>query len=265
MSATRVAIAGCTGRMGTTLLRLAGADPRFEIVAAVSEPGDARCGHDAGLVAGVAALGVAVGTTVPSACDVLIEFTSPAGCMAWTQWCADHRVALVSGTTGLSEAQHARLREAGQHIPLVWSPNMSTGVNLMLTVVEDLAGRLDEMWDVEICETHHRRKMDAPSGTAGALLDAVCRARGHSSVDAAIHGRQGACGPRRRGEIGVHALRMGAIVGEHEVHFTTDDESLTIRHRAFARDAFAAGALRAARWVAGRPAGLYGMRDVLFG
>ena len=251
MSATRVAIAGCTGRMGTTLLRLAGADPRFEVVAAISEPGDLRCGQDAGVAAGVAPLGVAVGTTVPSACDVLIEFTSPAGCTAWTQW--------------LSDEQHAQLREAGRHIPVVWSPNMSTGVNLMLAVVQDLAARLDEMWDVEICETHHRRKMDAPSGTAGALLDAVCRARGHSSTDAAVHGRRGACGPRRRGEIGMHAIRMGAIVGEHEVHFTADDESLTIRHRAFARDAFASGALRAARWVVGRPPGLYGMRDVLFG
>jgi 4-hydroxy-tetrahydrodipicolinate reductase len=141
---------------------------------------------------------------------------------------------------------------------------MSTGVNLLLALVAELAAKLDHEWDVEICETHHRHKVDAPSGTARALLDAICRARGQSPDDAAIYGRGGDVGPRPAGQIGVHAVRMGAIVGEHEVHFTSAAESLTLRHRAFSRDAFAEGALRAARWVQARPPGLYTMRDVLF-
>lgn len=265
MSVTRLAIAGCTGRMGQALLRKACGDPQFQVVAAVTEAGDARRGQDAGRIAGLEPLGLEVGTEVSAPCDVLVEFTTPAGCGAWVRWCAARGIPLVSGTTGLTDDQHALLYDAGQRIPLVWSPNMSTGINLMLAVVADLAARLDAAWDVEICETHHRHKVDAPSGTAGALRDAVCRARGCDPVTTATYGRQGLCGPRRAGEVGMHALRLGAVVGEHEVHFAADEESLTIRHRAFSRDTFAAGALRAARWVVGRPAGLYGMRDVLFG
>lgn len=260
-----LAIAGCTGRMGRALIRLAAADPDFEIVAAATVPDDPLLGQDAGSVAGLGPINVAIRADVGRRCEALVEFTTPAGCQTWSGWCAGAGVPLVSGTTGLDQAQRDALHSAAARTPIVWAPNMSVGVNLMLAVAADLAARLDDDWDVEICETHHRRKVDAPSGTARALLEAICQARGCQPKQTAIHGREGQCGPRPRGQIGVHAVRMGEIVGEHEVHFTCDAESVTLRHRALARDTFAAGALRAARWLVGRPPGLYSMRDVLFG
>lgn len=263
MNPLRVVIAGCTGQMGRALLRLAGSDPAFEVVAAITVAGDLRLGADAGRVAGVDPLNVPITTEIRVPCDGLIEFTSLAGCEAWARWCAAQNVPLVSGTTGLRESQRAALRAAAQQIPIVWAANMSIGINLLLDILSGLAGRLDATWDVEISEVHHRRKTDAPSGTARALLEEICRARGQRPADVAVYGREGDCGPRPTGQIGMHALRMGAIIGEHEVHFTSDAESLTLRHRAFSRDTFAAGALRALRWLQGRAPGLYSMRDVL--
>lgn len=263
MSVLRLAIAGCTGRMGQALIRLAAADGAFQIVAAVTVPGDPRLGQDAGQASGLDPLGVNISAHIDGPCDVVVEFTTAAGCQTWIAWCTAHRVPLVSGTTGLSAAQHAAMRDAARHVPIVWAPNMSVGITLLHGIVAELAGKLDITWDVEICETHHRRKTDAPSGTAHALLEAVCQARGQSADNVAVFGREGRCGPRPTGQIGMHALRMGAIVGEHEVHFTNDEESLTLRHRAFTRDTFAAGALRAARWLLDRGPGLYDMSDVL--
>ncbi len=263
MTPLRLAIVGCTGRMGRALIELADRDPTLAVVAAVTVPGDPCLGQDAGQMVGSTPLGVPVGTDVPVPCDALIEFTTPAGCQTWANWCASHDVPLVSGTTGLDQTQQATLRSAAERIPVLWSPNMSVGVNLMLATTAELAARLDDTWDVEICETHHRDKVDAPSGTARALLEAVGRARGQDIDQVAVHGRSGRCGPRPAGQIGVHALRMGGFVGEHEVHFSSPAESLTLRHRAFSRQTFAAGALRAARWLQGRPPGLYTMTDVL--
>jgi 4-hydroxy-tetrahydrodipicolinate reductase len=263
MSVLRVAIAGCTGQMGRTLIRLAASDPTYLVVGAATIPGDLRLAEDAGRMAGVEPLNVPVTTELNAPCDALLEFTSLAGCETWAHWCAAHAVPLVSGTTGLGPTQQAALRAAAERIPIVWAPNMSIGVNLLLKLVADVAGKLDLTWDAEIAETHHRRKADAPSGTAQALLQEICRVRDQQPDDVTVYGREGQIGPRPAGQIGVHALRMGAIVGEHEVHFTSDAESLTLRHRAFSRDTFAAGALRAARWLQGRPAGLYNMRDVL--
>lgn len=263
MKPLRLAVAGATGRTGRTVVQLAARDPAFTIAAAVAAPSDPQLGQDAGPVAGITPLSVAVTADIAVPCDVLIEFTLPAGCAAWAHWCAARAIPLVSGTTGLDQTQQATLHAAARRTAVLWAPNMSVGVNLLMTLVADLAHRLDTDWDVEICETHHRHKLDAPSGTARTLVDAVCAARHATAADKAIHGRSGTCGPRKPGEVGVHALRMGEFVGEHEVHFTSPTESLTLRHRAFARDAFAAGALRAARWLHGRPPGLYTMRDAL--
>lgn len=265
MDPLRLAIAGCTGRMGQTLMRLIHADPRFELVGAATATEDQQLGADAGGMAGIGDVGVPVEANLDVDCDALIEFTLPDGPGEWATWCGDRGVALISGTTGLSDADWSALRQASESIPIVWAPNMSVGVNLMLALVEDLARKLDEAWDIEILEAHHRRKIDAPSGTARALLEAVCEGRGLDPQDAAVHGRAGRCGPRDARQIGVHALRMGSIVGEHEVHFSCDAEALTLRHRAFSRETFATGALRAALWLRGRSPGLYTMRDVLFG
>ncbi len=263
MSPLRLAIAGATGRMGRELVRLAAADPTLRLVAAATSTGDPHMGHDAGRVAGIDDLGVPITPDIPADCDVLIEFTLPAGATQWARWCAQRTAALVSGTTGLDDAQLAELRRAAERIPIVHAPNLSLGANLLTGLVRNLAARLGSDWDIEIIETHHRRKLDAPSGTARALLAAAADGRG-IAPDAAVFGRQGDVGPRPPGQIGVHAVRMGAIVGEHEVHFTSEHESLTLRHRAFSRTAFAVGALQAAQWICGRAPGLYGMRDVLF-
>ena len=264
MSRLRIAIVGCTGRMGQTLVRLATVDPALELVAGVTVDDDPRLGDDVGSLAGLDELGLAVTTNIPVECDAVIEFSSPAGCMTWAAWCAARGIPLVSGTTGLADIHLAELRTAAQRIPILWAPNMSTGINLLLALVQDLATKLDENWDIEIVETHHRRKVDAPSGTAKALLEAAAAGRQRRVTDVAVYGRGAETGPRSAGQIGVHALRMGSIVGEHEVHFTSEAESLTLTHRAFSRETFAAGALRAAQWIVTRPPGLYAMRDVLF-
>lgn len=262
MKRVRLAVVGCCGRMGRAVVRAASTDATCEIVAGVTMPNDPYLGRDLGSMAGIDACGVTVRDKCDVECDVAIEFTLREGTKAWAQWCAEHGAALVSGTTGLGDVEQAALRSAAQRVPIVRSSNMSIGVNLMLRVVRELAAALDDRWDVEIVETHHRDKIDAPSGTARSLLAAIKDGRGGAECDVDL-GRSGACGPRGAGRIGVHAVRMGSIAGEHEVHFAVSGEVLSIKHRALSRDIFAAGALRAALWVADREPGLYGMRDVL--
>lgn len=245
------------------LLRLARDDARFELVAAVTRTDDPLIGQDAGAVHGAAPLGLSVAPAYEGACDVVVEFTLPDGCAAWADWCGRRGCALVSGTTGLSAGQHARLAAAAERAPVLWSPNMSLGANVLARLAAQAAEWLADA-DIEITEAHHSAKIDAPSGTAKMLLESVCEARGVSAAESAVYGRSGAAGPRRRGEVGVHALRMGDVIGEHEVHFAHAGESVSLRHRAHVRETFAAGALHAARWLAGRPPGLYGMRDLLF-
>jgi 4-hydroxy-tetrahydrodipicolinate reductase len=263
MNPIRLAIAGCTGRTGSAVLRQAVSDSRFAVVAALAHKSDPRVGQDVGAIVGSGPLGLPITHECRAVCDVLIEFTNPQGCAAWAGWCAENRVALVSGTTGLGASEEQQLRQAATCVPVLWSPNMSIGVNLLLVLVEEVARRLGGEWDVEICEAHHRHKVDAPSGTAKALLSAVCTARGAEPQQVGVFGRSGVCGPRRSGEVGVHALRLGGLVGQHVISFASATELLRLEHQALSRDAFAAGALHAACWLAGRPAGWYAMRDLL--
>lgn len=265
MSATRVAIAGCCGRMGRALVRLAHGDRDFQLVAAFTGPNDPNLGRDVGLVAGIGDTGQTVRLAGEVACDVLIEFTNPSSARAWAAWCGERRVPLVSGTTGLSQQEQDAHQQLAQKVPLVWSANMSVGVNLLLGLVEQVAAILGHEWDCEISETHHRHKADAPSGTARALLRSVCAGRGDDPAQVAVYGREGVGGGRNPGQIGIHALRMGEVVGEHDVSFAAPAEILSFSHRALSRDTFAAGALHAAKWIVGKPAGLYGMQDVLKG
>lgn len=264
MSPLRIIITGCCGRMGRAVIRLAAPQSDLRIVAAVAEPGDALIGQDAGVLAGAKPLNVAVGSQAAPG-DVLIDFTAPRACVEWAEWCANHGTAFVSGTTGLSTAQLAALDRAATRIPVLWSPNMSVGVNLLARMVEDLARRLDadSGWDIEIVEAHHRLKADAPSGTARLLLERAARGRGVDPKHVAAHGRAGTDALRKPGEIGVHALRLGGVVGDHQVHFASNEEIVTLAHHAATRDVFAAGALRAARWLRQQPAGRYTMQDVL--
>lgn len=259
----RLAVLGATGRTGAAVVRLAAADPESELVAGLVSADDPALGRDVGAAVGIEPLGVELATSCAAKPEVLIDFSTAAATAEWAGWCAKHGVGLVTGTTGLTTEQKQALRQAAETVPVLAAPNMSLGVNLLVQLVSEVAARLGAGWDVEIVEAHHRGKVDAPSGTAEALLAAVCAARNLSASDAAVRGRSGAVGPRKDGEVGVHAVRMGGLVGEHDVHFATPGEVVTLSHRALSRDTFAAGALRAAKWLVGRQAGSYHFKDVL--
>lgn len=265
MNPIRIAIAGCTGRMGGRVLALARANADFAIVAALTRAGGRGVGADAGEFHSAPPLGIRITDDWAAACDVLIEFSTPAGLGRACGWAETHRCALVSGTTGLDASAQDLLANAARVTPVLWSANMSPGVALLRRLAAEAAAALGAAYDVEIVETHHSGKQDAPSGTALSLCDAICSATGRDPRDSAQFGRHGATAPRRAGAVGLHALRMGDHVGEHEVHLSGPGESLCLRHRAHSRELFAAGALRAARWLAGRPRGLYRIEDTLAG
>jgi 4-hydroxy-tetrahydrodipicolinate reductase len=262
----RIAVLGATGRMGQTLTRLIAENDALELVGAATEPGHASIGEDAGLVAGVSSLAVAVTDDIKKAVagsQVAIDFTLPEAATENLAACVDRKVAMVMGTTGLSAAQQQALADAARHIGMVYGRNMSVGVNVLTALVGLAAKALGADYDVEISEAHHRHKVDAPSGTALQLGDAVARERGTTLDTVAIYERHGAQIPREPGSIGFTSVRAGGIVGEHTVLFATDEEIIELKHRAGDRALFARGALRAAQWVVGQPAGLYGMSDVL--
>ncbi|MCG3180848.1 MAG: 4-hydroxy-tetrahydrodipicolinate reductase [Phycisphaerae bacterium] len=262
----RVAIAGGAGRMGRRLVALAHADAKLKVTAATEAAGHASLGADAGELAGVGKIGVPVSADLPAGvADVLIDFTVPQAAPGWVALCEKARVAMVIGTTGLDAAAERAIEAAAENIPIVHAPNMSVGVNVLFRVVGELARALGDGYDIEISETHHRFKLDAPSGTAMGLAKAICQATGRDVAGDLVHGRSGQVGKRTAREIGMHALRMGDTVGEHTVSFGALGETVTIGHSAHTRDTFAAGALRAAAWLAAREPGLYSMQDVLFG
>lgn len=259
---TRIAITGAGGRMGRRIAALAIESEQFDIAAALEAPGNEALGRDVGEGAGVGRFGVKVTETLEDHPDVLIDFSLPEGTLHWLEICRRHGVAMVIGTTGLTESQQAEVADTARDLAIVHAGNMSLGINVLLKVVAEVARALGEDYDVEITETHHRFKQDAPSGTAGMLARSVCEGLGKDYASTVIFGRQGRC-PRETGEIGVHAIRLGDTVGEHSVHFGGLGETVTISHSAHTRDTFARGALRAAAWVAGRRPGLYDMEHVL--
>jgi 4-hydroxy-tetrahydrodipicolinate reductase len=256
----RLAVVGASGRMGRAVVRLAHADG-VEIVCAV---GSTDVGRDVGELAGLGPLGTRVveGLAVleHARAEVIIDFSAPGATAVLAPLASAAGSALVSGTTGLGEDARAALDRASSRVPVLWEPNMSVGVHVLTELVSRAAAALAD-WDVEIMETHHRAKVDAPSGTAARLAEAVQRARAGGAR--LVHGREGVPGARPTGDIGMHALRGGDVVGDHEVHLLGGGERLTLVHRATTRDVFAHGAMRAARWIAGRPAGRYAMRDIL--
>jgi 4-hydroxy-tetrahydrodipicolinate reductase len=265
----RVAIAGAGGRMGQALIEATLAQPDLALAAALDVAQSSIVGRDAGERIG-RLTGVAVRTDVPAAlkeCDVLIDFTRPEGTLAHAQTCAKQGVALVTGTTGLSAAQKAALAAHGQSIAIVFAPNMSVGVNVLVKLVELATSRLGPAYDVEIIEMHHKHKVDAPSGTALLLGEAAAKARRTTLAECAVYAREGATGARKPGTIGFATLRGGDVVGDHTVVYAADGERVELTHRATSRQTFARGALRAATFVAARQAagepGLYDMADVL--
>ncbi|MBI4718643.1 MAG: 4-hydroxy-tetrahydrodipicolinate reductase [Planctomycetes bacterium] len=256
MKIIELAIAGAAGRMGRSLFELAAGDDRFRVVAALES-----AEHPAAPSAGQWPGHVPLASRLETPCDVLIDFSAPAGTMYWLEECERRGVAMIIGTTGHDEQQAARITAAAQRLAIVRSANFSLGIALLSHLAGRVAAILGQEYDIEIVETHHRHKKDAPSGTALLLLDKVLAATGRSRSDA-VFGRQGPSGERPSGQVGVHALRMGEVVGVHEIQFASAAETVTLRHAAHSRKAFAAGALRAAAWVVGRPPGLYCLGDV---
>jgi len=258
-----VVIAGAAGKMGRRLVALAAADPELRLAGAFELSGSEFLGQDAGELAGVGRLDLPLAAAPPKQADVLLEFTTPEGTRRIAELAAARGMALVSGTTGLGPAEEQALDAAARQVPVLWAPNTSTGVNVLAALVAEATRLLGPGWEVEIVEAHHDRKADAPSGTALGLAETVAAARGQQLEQVRVDGRKGRTGPRPPEEIGLHALRMGALVGEHTVYFAGGEEVLLLGHRAGSRDAFAAGALRAAKWLAGRKPGRYTMRQAL--
>ncbi len=262
---TRVVIAGAGGRMGKTLIEavgLAGAT----LAGAVERPGSSLIGVDAGELAGVGRLDVAVAENVEavlSQADALIDFTHPTVTLGNIEACRRAGKAIIIGTTGFSETEKAQIREAAQTIPIVLAPNFSVGVNLCLKLLDTAARVLGDEFDVEVVEAHHRHKVDAPSGTALRMGEVVAAALGRDLAKVAVYGREGQTGARERETIGFATVRGGDVVGDHTVLFAGDGERVEVTHKASSRMTFAKGAVRAALWLQGQSAGLYDMQDVL--
>ena len=262
----RVAITGVTGRMGKSLVRAAIEDSHVDCVAAVSRSGSASLGLDAGELAGIEKIGVEVSTSLQQCIDtaqIVIDFTLPDPCIDNLSVCEQTGRAIVIGTTGFSPQQRQQIETIAQKIPVVLAPNMSVGVNLSFKLLEIAAKVLGDSVDIEIIEAHHRHKLDAPSGTALRMGEVIADVLDRDLDTQAVWGRHGRMDERKRDEIGFSVIRAGDIVGEHTVMFAGEGERLEITHKASSRMTFANGAMRAALWLADKPAGLYDMQDVL--
>jgi len=255
---TRVAVAGAAGRMGQRLCHLATEMDGFELAEAFEQP-------EHGAVGRSAADGVPVQVTdvYQGEADVLIDFTAPEATRALISACVRHKTAMVIGTTGFTDADHKAIDDAAKSIAVVQAPNMSLGVNLLLNLVATAAKQLGDDYDIEVLEAHHRFKKDAPSGTALAITESICKATGKNPGTDVVYTRHGDDAVRQRGVITMQTLRMGDTVGEHTAYFSTLGERLELTHVATNRDTFARGALKAAAWLKGKPAGRYTMKDVL--
>ena len=261
-----VVVAGAAGRMGSRLVALLQPESELRLVAALEAPGHAALGRDAGESAGVGRLGIPIGADVDAALGrdrILIEFSVPDASLAHVREVARHGGRAVIGTTGFTATQREELARIGTSIPLLVSPNMSVGVIVAFKVLADMARMLGDEYEVEIVETHHRFKKDAPSGTALRMAEVVATALGRDLAKTAVYDRHDKLAERARKEIGMAALRSGDVVGEHTVVFGSLGERIELTHRAHSRDNFARGALRGARFIATARPGLYSMQDVL--
>lgn len=262
----KVAVFGAAGRMGRAVLSCILEADDLTLVGAVTEPGDALLGRDAGELVGGAAAGIPLTDERSQGLNkaqAAVDFTLPTATEANVRACVEHGTAIVIGTTGLTERQRNALEKAAHEIPIVYARNLSVGVNVFMELVARAAKALGDGYDVEIAETHHRHKVDAPSGTALALGERIAAARGRKLDELAVYARHGQTGPRVPGTIGFSVVRGGSVVGEHAVRFIGAEEEVEFFHRAADRKTFARGALRAARWAAAQAPGLYSMVDVL--
>lgn len=262
----KIGIVGAAGRMGRMLIEEVGVTQGAVLAAAAERPGHEAVGQDAGTFAGQKAAGVKIegaAEAVFKASDVVIDFTAPKATAAHAALAAASKKALVIGTTGIEGPEAKAIQDAGRTVPIVWAPNMSLGVNLLMALTERVAKALGPEYDIEILEMHHKHKVDAPSGTALGLGEAAARGRGVELAKMAARGRDGITGARKGGAIGFASLRGGDVVGDHFVMFAGEGERLELVHKASSRRIYSRGALRAALWVAGKKPGVYGMADVL--
>ena len=262
----RIAVLGAAGRMGRAVLSCVFEADDLALAGAVIEPSDRLLGRDAAELVGMDAVGVPLTDERKQAlhsAQAAIDFTLPSATEANLKACIESGTALVIGTTGLEDRQRKAMEKAASEIPIVYARNMSVGVNVFMDLVGRTARALGDGYDVEIIEAHHRYKVDAPSGTALAIAERIAEAKGRKLDELAVYGRHGRTGPRVPGTIGFAVVRGGNVVGEHTVRFIGEEEQVEFTHEAADRKTFARGALRAARWAAGRAPGLYSMADVL--
>ncbi|MBF0344225.1 MAG: 4-hydroxy-tetrahydrodipicolinate reductase [Nitrospirae bacterium] len=262
----KIVVAGAAGKMGQRIGALAAQNQQINLTGALERKGHASVGRDFAEVAGVPKTGVIISDNVEDTialADVVIDFTSPESTLNNARVCVVLKKPIVTGTTGLSEQQVEEISGMSASIPIVFSPNMSVGVNLLLKVLSDVAPILADDYDIEIIEAHHRLKKDAPSGTALKMANVIAQSIGRNLGEVAVYARQGIIGERTREKIGIQTIRAGDIVGEHTILFGTTGERIEFTHKASSRDTFAAGALRAALWLKDKPSGLYDMQDVL--
>ena len=262
----KLAIAGAAGRMGRVLTRIVNETPGAEVAGGIEPKGSAHVGADMGELAGIGTLDIAI-TDDPLSLfthiDGIIDFTVPAATEALVELSAQARIVHVIGTTGIGEAGEAKIRAAARHARIVKSGNMSLGVNLLASLVRQVAAKLGEDYDIEVLEMHHKHKIDAPSGTALLLGQAAAQGRGIDLRQRSVRSRDGHTGARQAGDIGFATLRGGSVIGEHTVMFAGETERSEITHKASSRDMFANGAVRAALWASDKKPGLYSMTDVL--
>ncbi len=262
----KIAVMGASGRMGQMLIKAVDANPASELSGALEREGHEWIGTDLGEAMGGAAIGVAVEDDpleIFARSHAVLDFTSPAATVEFAAIAAQARLVHVIGTTGLADEDLAAIKRAARHATIIRAGNMSLGVNLLTRLTQKVAAALDEDFDIEIIEGHHRYKVDAPSGTALMLGEAAAKGRGAKLNDISDRGRDGITGARKRGDIGFHAIRGGDVVGEHDVIFAAEGERIVLRHLATDRNIFARGALKAALWGQGKEPGEYDMMDVL--
>ncbi len=260
---TTLAVSGALGRMGGRVIALAHESPDLRVVTAIEREGHPLLGQDPGPYLGIGPLGATLAADLSTRVDVLIDFSSPDATMQRLQECIAHRTAFLVGTTGLTEDQMSRIRQAASAIPCLVSPNMSVGVNVLYQIVSEAARLLGAGYDVEVIEAHHRFKKDAPSGTALRIARVIAAALGRDVAKDCVYGRHATASERSGTEIGIHAVRAGDIVGDHTVIFSNLGERLEITHRAHSRDTFARGALRAAKFLAQAKPGFYHIDEAL--
>lgn len=261
---TKLAVIGAGGRMGRRIVSLAIESGRFNIVAAIERPDHPEIGKDSGLVAASKPTEVMLTGTFPAVeTDVAIDFSLAEAADRTIDHCLENNIALVSGTTALSDRQREKMKAASEKIPILHATNMSVGMNLLFSLAGKVAVMLGDEYDIEIIEQHHRFKKDAPSGSAMTLAENICRETSRPFPQSLIYGRSGKEALRQKGSIAMHAVRAGDITGVHSIIFGTLGETITLNHTANSRDTFVQGALRAAEWIVGKKTGLYSMKDVL--